>query len=158
MYVLLVPERTDADFGTFRVVANTLLQFGSGKNEKHHPAVTVVSSAMTGKTDASPSGTADKAEKASLKNITAVPDSASKVGERAEPQSISPQVDGADDTKESPKQHNVFSHPKMSSVHSGSSSGSSRAQSPVSFGYLYPQNMHGGGLFGETQAPQAILS
>ena len=157
MYVLPALERINADSGEFRAVANIWLQFGSGKNEKHSPAVVVPPSATAGKNDASPSDNADEGEKGSLKNVTS-PDSASKLVERPELQSLSPQVDGTDESKESSKQYNMFSHPKASSVHSGSSTGSSRAQSPVSFGYLYHQSMHGGGLFGETQAPQAILS
>lgn len=75
-----------------------------------------------------------------------------------EPQSPTPQMDGASDGKGSSVQYNMFSRQKASSTQSNSSAGSSRAQSPVSFGYLYRQNMHGGGIFGETQAPQAILS
>ena len=140
----------------FGAVANTWLQFGSGKNEKHSPAA-AAPSAATGKGDASSPEDVDEGDESSVKN-TIIPDSASRLSETAESQSISPQVDGADDVKEPSKQYNMFSHPKSSSVHSGSSTGSSRAQSPVSFGYLYHQNMHGGGLFGEAQAPQAILS
>ena len=82
-----------------------------------------------------------------------------KADKNAEPQSPGSQMDGASDQRKgSPVQHNMFSRSKASSTQSGSSTGSSRAQSPVSFGYLYHQNMHGGGIFGETQAPQAILS
>ena len=90
--------------------------------------------------------------------IASSPEPRSMANEETEPQSPSPQTDGAGDGKESPAQYKMFSRPKNCPTHSNSSAGSSRAQSPVSFGYLYRQNMHGGSIFGDAQTPQAILS
>ena len=119
--------------------------------------MTTVALAAEKKAASPPAAETDEKEDPSAKS-NALLEPLPMADEEAEPDSPASQTDGADDRQESSSQCNIFSCPKASSVQSSTSAGSSRAQSPVSFGFLHRQNMHGGGIFGEPQAPQAILS
>lgn len=68
------------------------------------------------------------------------------------------QLDGSNDGKSvaAVPSHKVFLPRSTSPGPITGTSLSSRTQSPVSFGYPYPHSMHSGGIFPESQTPQAI--
>ncbi len=64
------------------------------------------------------------------------------------------QVDGAAEHRSANRTHTVFLSRSASPASLGNSGMGSRSESPINFGYPYRQNH--GGIFPESQTPQAI--